>query len=71
MKKYKFITIEEDVISGEGGYNIRNNRQKDLIGWIDKNPRWNQWVLIPQRGSIWSADCLRDVIDFIEKEILK
>jgi hypothetical protein len=66
MKKYKFITMRSDVA---GGWGIRNNRMGDLIGWIEKCPQWKQYVFTAAPDSIWSASCLRDIIDFIENEI--
>ncbi len=68
MKKYKFITIEPD---GAGGFDILNNKKGDVIGWIDYHPQWKQYIFISQRNSIWSVDCLEDVINFIKKEIPK
>ena len=69
MKKYKFITIEQDPT---GGYKVRNDRGQDLLGYIDKYRPWrNQWTFFPKVGTVWSLDCLEDVIDFIKNEIPK
>lgn len=68
MKRYKYITIESD---GAGGYGIRNNRGRNIIGHIEKYKPWNQWVLIPFGGTVWSISCHDDVKDFIENEIPK
>ncbi len=68
MKKYRFIVIEK---AGRSRYSIRNNRDGDLIGNIRSYQRWKRWCFEAEPGSIWSADCLRDVIDFIENEIPK
>lgn len=71
MKKYKFITIEKSTLSGTT-YTINTKRDQDFLGAIEFYPPWRQYVLRPWDGNtVWSADCLRDVIDFIENETSK
>ena len=69
MKKYKFIQITQSLCDGD--YKIYNLKSRDWIGSIRRYKTWNQWVFTSASGSIWSADCLRDVINFIEIEIPK
>lgn len=81
MKKYKFIEIRQPTwpfrggISGESSsegkavYRIYNNKDRSELGVLQWDKRWKQYVFIATPKSIWSADCLYDVIDFIEKEI--
>lgn len=69
MKKYKFITIESD---GDKGFVIRNNRIGNVIGYITHYAPWRGWVMTSySENTVWSADCLEDVIDFIKNEIPK
>ena len=70
MKKYKFITIKR-AIHDKHFWRITNNKSGEYLGAIKRWESWKQYVFTADRDSIWSADCLRDVIDFIENEIPK
>lgn len=70
MKKYKFITIEKSY-ADENTYLIYNNKSRTSMGDIVWYPPWKQWVFKTDYDFVWSADCLRDVINFIENEIPK
>lgn len=68
MKKYKFITIEKSLTVHD--YMIYNNESKEWIGSIVYYDPWKRHIFITKSSAvIWSADCLRDVIDFIENKI--
>lgn len=70
MKKYKFITIKESLTADD--YMIYNNNSTEWIGSVVFYKPWKQYVFITKSsGVVWSASCLRDVIDFIENEIPK
>ncbi len=85
MKKYKFITIEqEDNEAHEGRpvYYICNN--KDLrraseerlprplpIGLLAWYKPWKQYAFSSHERAVFNKSCLRDIIDFIENEIPK
>lgn len=70
MKKYKFITVSEGV-HDKKYWRIRNNKSNDLIGEIHYYERWKQNVFTALEDAVWSLDCLKDVIDFMENEIPK
>ena len=67
MKKYKHITIER---AGEFGgypiYTIENNKSKAILGDIAYNNVWKCYVASFDSNCIFSASCLRDIIDFID-----
>lgn len=85
MKKYKFITIEREdgeIFNDRPVYYICNN--KDIrkasrerlprplpIGLLAYHKPWEQYVFSSHEGAIFNNSCLRDIIDFIEKEIPK
>lgn len=68
MKKYKFITIES---MGMGEFIILNNKSNKPIGGISYYGPWSQYVFDADENSVWSADCLEDVIDFIKNKLPK
>jgi len=74
MKKlYKHITIEEieDTYMDKAVYVITNTKNESLLGYIAWEPNWKQFVFSANREDdiIFSVSCLKDIIDFIEKEI--
>ncbi len=71
MKKYKFITIKENSLEA-GCYVITNNMTDEYLGAIRPYPSWRKHVLMAvNKHSVWSVDCLEDVINFIKNEIPK
>ena len=69
-KKYKFITIKEKRINNEFTWQeIINNKSGASLGSISFYHPWRQYVMLPNEGTAWSTDCLKDIIDFMENEI--
>ena len=77
--KYKYITVKEvGEYDGKPFYHIVNNRQKLWLGSIRWDSQWRQYIAIIEPAnsgfplyrfdatSIFSASCLRDIIDFID-----
>jgi hypothetical protein len=50
-------TVDYTVISWRG----------DLLGTLEFYPAWRQHVLVPAEGSVWSAGCLQEICDALEK----
>ena len=72
MKKYKFITIENEggeLFMGMPVYRIRNNRTHDQLGVISYYNPWKEYVFSSIEECVFNNSCLRDVLDFIEKVI--
>ena len=44
------------------------DRRGGILATVEWFPRWRRYVLDPERGSVWSADCLRAVAAFMERE---
>lgn len=72
-KKYKFITIKViplDEFNGKPLYAIVNNKTGDELGKLFYYKPWKQYCFTQaSEGCVFNKDCLRDIIDFIEKEI--
>lgn len=68
MKTYKFIEIREDGTTSGGHrvYGVYNKKSGNWIGSLDYYPQWEQYVLDGDWDAIWSIECLRDIIDFME-----
>jgi hypothetical protein len=69
MKKYKHIYINElpdEQRDDKPVYGIFNNNSNVIIGQLSFYNAWNQYVFESAPDCIFSASCLRDVIDFIE-----
>ena len=63
---YKYINFS---IREEGGYVCRNNKSGDELGIVILYKPWRQWCFIPTEPSVYSIDCLVDIIDFINKGV--
>ena len=61
----KFIEFDEVMPHPKGIFLIRNKRAKDILGKIEWYPRWRQYVVEFEEGTVWSQDCLADVRAFI------
>jgi hypothetical protein len=68
MKKYKYITV--DVVAGalseHPGYCITNNKYGDVLGTIVYLSSWRQYVVEFEPCTVFSADCLLDIVDFLK-----
>lgn len=61
--KYKHITIRQDLIHTWGIY----TKMDIQIGYIEYYPKWKEHVFNALPKTIWSKDCLEDIIDYIKK----
>jgi hypothetical protein len=41
--------------------------QGSLLASLEWYSVWKQWVLVPQPDTVFSADCLQDIITFISQ----
>jgi len=66
-RKYRFFTISEyGAINGKPVYRIvSNGHDRDTLGNIYWYPAWKCWVFETEPGSIWSEDCLANIIAFL------
>lgn len=78
MKRYKYITIENIIITDKSEifdkhyiYRIFTIKNKTQIGIIYWYKGWNQYVFSSRPDCIYNNTCLKDIIDFIENEIDK
>ena len=72
MKRYKYITILQD--SGEmfekkPVYRIFNNKNDAQLGIISWYKPWKCYVFSSQPECVFNNECLKDVLNFIEKII--
>ena len=71
-KKYKYFTIQQastDDPPGKPYYFVMNNksRGRDTLGVIAWYEPWKKYVLESEQRVIWSADCLANVIEFLNE----
>ena len=67
---YKFIKIQplsENPDCKRVVHEITSRTGGDLLGRIIWYPPWRTFILESRRESAWSADCLADVQDYMEK----
>ena len=65
--RYKYIHFEPSLSRVPNIWHILTNREDDFLGRIVWYDRWRQYVLDSELGSIFSRDCLTDIIDFIKQ----
>lgn len=59
--RYKYIHfVQKSVI-----WYCLNNKTDDILGVISHFREWRKWIFEAGRGTIYSADCLLDIADFI------
>lgn len=46
---------------------VKNKRSNDFLGRIEWYPRWRCYCLNPTMDTVFSLDCLADIIDFIKQ----
>jgi len=67
---FKFFTVYELPIRPNRkthDYVLRNNRSGVGLGTIEWYGPWRQYCFIPMAGTVWSADCLKDVATAIRR----
>jgi len=69
--KYKHIyfTSEQDIVDDTAIWYCRNRRTDDILGKCLYFPKWKRWVFEADPGCVFDHNCLRDVIDFLQKQL--
>jgi len=70
--KYKYITIRQvdgELFEQRPVFRIFNNKSNDQIGIISWYKPWKEFVFSSKENCVFNNTCLRDVLDFIEKQI--
>lgn len=62
--EYKFIRFVQ--FKSQRWY-CENKKHGDLLGGVVFCSQWNQYTFAPPSGTEFSADCLRDIADFLEQ----
>lgn len=73
-KKYKRLHIEqqnEELFQGRPLYRIYNSKLQKQIGFISYDSKWGEYFFSSKEDCAFTKDFLRDVLDFMEKEIKK
>lgn len=65
--RYKFIHFAPRADDADGIWECCNNRYGDLLGKVSFDKQWKQWIFVPEYGSIFSRDCLEDIISFTKQ----
>ena len=66
--RYKYIHFERVPHCLCGGFPLwdcRNNKTDNGLGVIGWCAQWREYVLTPDQNTIFSADCCRDIADFL------
>ena len=62
--KYKYIEFSP---FAETIWYIENHKSGESLGILEYNKKWKEWGLSPDNDTGWTAQCLLDVIDFINQ----
>jgi len=63
--KHTSISVEEVAGGRTTRYRVMAKRPHHIIGWVRWYGPWKEWCFLPLEGTIWSADCLRDVLELL------
>ena len=70
--KYEYITIEEILQSKlrkTHVWEVRNKKSRHLLGVIQWQAPWRQYIFAPEPRIIFSAGCLHDIRAFIYQQM--
>ena len=71
-KKYKHITIKElrnRNYNGRSIYEVDNNKTRNYVTILFYYAPYKKYVFESLEGKVFANTCLRDIIDFMEKEL--
>ena len=60
----KHTSIHEEEVAGgrTTRYRVMTKRPEHIIGWVRWYGPWRAWCFLPYEGTIWSDNCLTDVL---------
>ena len=65
----RWLVVELQDVSASGKtyrWNVRSTRGGGLLGQVYWMGRWRCYVFQPATGSIWNAECLADLGEFLK-----
>ena len=70
--RYKHIHFTEEptmITEDKSTWFCRNNKTKDVLGTVTWYAPWRRWVFEGEPDCLFDHNCLRDVIDFLQKQL--
>lgn len=66
---YRYLEITKEFQYPDqktGRFRVYTNHA-DLLGIVKWHGPWRQYAFFPEPGTVWSAGCLSDIVDFLGK----
>ena len=63
-EKTKYMKIEKRTMTD---YIVRSKRNNDVLGIINYNKKWKQFVFEPEAWVMFSWDCLEDISKWLKE----
>jgi len=69
MNRYEYISFDEKDVPGRKTkvWECSNNKSNVVLGIVKWHPQWRQYCYFPTAQAVYSAGCLKDIADFIQK----
>jgi len=64
---YKYIHfVETEQKPKTSVWSCRNNGSSNQLGTVAWHGLWRRYCFFPEPITVFSADCMRDIVDFVE-----
>lgn len=64
--KNKFLKFEKRELGSSITYHVEN-KDNQFLGRIWLNKQWKEWVFEPEFETYYSAGCLKQIVEFMER----
>ncbi len=63
--KFKYIHFKHD--PKDNTWECLNTKHRQVLGGVWYYNLWKKWVFVSEPAAVFSADCLRDIAEFMEQ----
>ena len=64
----EYITIQKLGNKEDEMWRIKSKRTVYILGNIDRYRKWNRLVFVPEDDTLWTSECLQQIVDFLKEQ---
>jgi len=62
----EYLQFQEFGLKEDEMWGVCSKRTGNIIGYIDRDEKWNRLVFDAKENTIWTSECLQQIVDFLK-----
>lgn len=63
----QYLRFEQFGTKEQEMWHVCSVRNGNILGFIDRDDKWNRLVFLAEGNTIWTSECLQQIVDFLKE----